>query len=160
MNKIKSRKMIKNNKNNKTKTCGGGKSKIGGLGTFFPRPPKNKEEELNTLAKDIGRVKLQRLEKSLKLEFDELRQLRKNCFSGCEIESCMYNNKKNCDYFKKGDKNMESYCANKFKNLHCRNYVSLYNKIQFYLNYINDVNQNCKQLFDDYVKENNTPVKI
>ena len=164
MNKT-NKKTNKSNKSNKSN-----KNKIGGLGTFFPRPPKNKEEEIKTLTNDIGRVKLQRIEKSLKLEFDNLKQLRKNCMSSCKIESCMYKNKENChkldelinnkkDKKDKGN-SIERYCAEQFDNLTCRNYASSYDKMKFYLNYIDTVNKNCKKQMEDYnnsfvEKENN-----
>jgi hypothetical protein len=151
-NKTNKTKNKTNNKtNNKTK-----KSKKGGLGTFFPTPPKNKEEEIKTLTNDIGRVKLQRIEKSLQLEFDTLKQLRKNCKYGCEIDSCMYKNKENCDTFNKlvnnnnNNNNIEIYCEKLFKNLNCRDYITSYNKMQFYIKYINDINEKCKKMFDDY----------
>ena len=168
MNKT-NRKTNNKNKSNKNKSNRKTKTKIGGLGTFFPRPPKNKEEEIKTLTNDIGRVKLQRIEKSLKLEFDNLKQLRKNCMSSCKIESCMYKNKENCHKLGKLIKNknkndkgnsIERYCAEQFDNLTCRNYASSYDKMKFYLNYIDTVNKNCKKQMEDYnnsfvEKENN-----
>ena len=133
MNMKDSRKNRKNRKNN-TKKC-----KIGGIGTFFPNPPKNKEEETIMLTNDIGRVQLKRIEKSLKIEFDKLKQLRKYCMTGCKIESCMYKNQQNCNNLgnltkRKSNIYVGNYCYKKFKNLTCRNYVSQYNKIKFYLN--------------------------
>lgn len=153
----------KNKKKNKTKR--NNKIQIGGLGSFFQAPPKNKEEKLKILTSDIGRVKLQRVETSLKQEFDELRSLKNFCLAGCNIESCMYNNKENCQYLaeleKNKSENIELYCSKKFKSLHCKNYISRLEKIKFYLNYINNVNQKCQKLFNDYNNESNQqrPIK-
>lgn len=137
-------------KYNKTRKC-----KKGGLGTFFPRPPKNNEEEIKMQTDDIGRVKLNRLEKSLKMEFDDLKRLRKYCMMGCKIESCMYKNNENCMKMrellkKKNDVYVGEYCKKRFKNITCRNYVSKYNKIKFYLNYISNLNQNCQDLLNEF----------
>ena len=131
------------------------KSKIGGIGTFFPNPPKNKEAEITMLTNDIGRVQLKRIEKSLKIELDKLKQLRKYCMSGCKIESCMYKNQQNCNHLgnltkTKSNIHVGNYCSKKFKNLTCRNYVSQYNKMKFYLNYISNVNQNCQDLLNNF----------
>lgn len=131
-----------------------GKSRKGGLGTFFPAPPKNKDDMLKTLTTDIGRVKLQRVEQSLQQEFDKLKELRQNCASGCKIDSCLFNNKgcENKDAFQMQNDGIvvANKCVKKFNNLNCKNYISLHNKIVFYLKYINDVNDKCHSLMDLY----------
>ena len=153
-----SRKNNYSRKKNSKKKNYSRKNKIGGLGTFFPKKPSNKQEETNRLANDIGRVQLKRIEKSLKIEFEKLKQLRKYCITGCKINSCMYNNKEDCDKTgkliqTKSNIHLGDYCAKKYKNLNCRNYVSDYNKIKFYLNYIDNVNKNSQNLLTDFKKE-------
>ena len=139
----------KKQQRNKSKRC-----KKGGLGTFFPKPPVNSEEEIKTLTKDIGRVKLNRIEKSLKQEFDRLKELRTNCISGCKIDACLFKDS-SCDTIgefiqKNNDQTIAKKCSKKFNNLNCNNYLSLHKKILFYLNYIDDVNNKCKNLMEVY----------
>ena len=51
---------------------------------------------------------------------------------------------------KKNDVYVGEYCKKRFKNITCRNYVSKYNKIKFYLNYISNLNQNCQDLLNEF----------
>ena len=146
-NKTKNKKninMCKTHKNKKNKlTKGGAKIK--------------KNLDIKEMTNEIGRVPFSRLESQIKEQIDFLKKIRNNCAASCKTESCFYNNKENCDILNEkmkteNDANIGKYCVKKFQNMSCTKMETLHEKIKFFLNYIDTVNKNCRNLMDEYEK--------
>jgi hypothetical protein len=152
-NNINMYKTLKNRTNRTNKKIKKNKTNI------FKRGGSNPQDKIDVkeMTKEIGRVPFSRLERQIREQIEYLKKIRNNCAASCKTESCLYNNKENCAILdemmkKENDANIGKYCAKKFQNLSCKKMETIHKKINFYLNYIETVNTNCRNLMNDYEK--------
>ena len=118
---------------------------------------KDEQLDVKETLKEIGKVPFGRLERQINDQIEFLKKITNNCAASCKTESCFYNNKDNCEKLDeliktKSDLDIGEYCAEKFQNMSCTKFGKLYEKIKFFLKYIDTVNTNCHNLMSEYEK--------
>jgi len=148
-------------KNNKTY-----KNKKGGdnFFNFFKSKPTTTQNELNNLQKIIQNTSIKNIENIMINEINRLKQKRENCVMNCKKSSVEYNDEQlkeqlNSMINNKSDYEWGNLCANSIKVSDCVEYLKSYKKIEFYKNYMDQVNKKIQQLFNDY-KNSTSPTSI
>ena len=146
-NKTKGKNNINNYNSRKNRTI---KLKKGGA-------KKDEQVDMKEMLKEIERVQFGRLEHQINYQIEYLKTITNNCAASCKTESCLYNNKDNCEKLDEliktnNDLDIGKYCVKKFQNLSCAKMQNLYKKIKFFLKYIDTVNVNCHNLMNEYEK--------
>jgi uncharacterized coiled-coil DUF342 family protein len=132
------------------------KTRKGGFFNFFKKTtPKTTQDELNDLQKVVENTSLKNIEKMIHTEITQLQRLRNQCIQSCKSSSLEYKdeelrNQLNSMIETKSDYEWGNLCANSIKVQDCANYLKSYKKIEFYKNYMDQVNKKVQQLFDDY----------
>jgi hypothetical protein len=141
------------------------KTKKGGFNFFKSTPPPTTtQNELNNLQKVIQNTTIQNIENIMINEINQLKQKRENCVMSCKKSSVEYNDTQlkeqlNSMINEKSDYEWGNLCANSMKVSDCVEYLKSYKKIEFYKNYMDQVNKKIQNLFNDY-KNNTSPNSI
>lgn len=131
------------------------KTKKGGFNFFKPTSPTSTQNELNNLQKVIQNTTIQNIETMMINEINQLKQKRENCVMSCKKSSVEYNDAQlkeqlNSMISNKSDYEWGNLCANSMKVSDCVEYLKSYKKIEFYKNYMDQVNKKIQNLFNDY----------
>jgi len=140
------------------------KTKKGGLNFFKSNSPTTTQNDLNNLQKVIQNTTIQNIENIMINEITQLKQKREKCVMNCKKSSVEYNDEQlkeqlNSMISNKSDYEWGNLCANSKKVSDCVDYLKSYKKIEFYKNYMDQINKKIQKLFDDY-KNNTSPNSI
>lgn len=133
----------------------------GGFYNFFKKKPKTTQDELNDLQKIIQNTSLKNFENMFLKEMDLLKRKREQCILNCKKSSLEYKdeelrNQLNSMINSKSDYEWGNLCANSIKVSDCVDYLKSYKKIEFYKNYLDQINKNTQQLFNQFKNSNET----
>ena len=146
----KSKKFRKNNKKNrKTKTL------KGGLSFSFRRAPKSTTEILTDFHKKIGNIRLKDIEPKFVSNIDKLRKRRDECIPKClaagedevtrkQMQSMMDTK----SFYEWG-----TTCSNGFNIKKCKEFLHTYKKLDTYSKYIQGLNNNIQEHFNNITQE-------
>ena len=139
----------RNNKNRKTKTL------KGGLSFSFRRAPKSTTEILTDFHKKIGNIRLKDIEPKFVSNIDKLRKRRDECIPKClaagedevtrkQMQSMMDTK----SFYEWG-----TTCSNGFNIKKCKEFLHTYKKLDTYSKYIQGLNNNIQEHFNNITQE-------
>jgi DNA topoisomerase VI subunit B len=134
----------------------------GGFYNFFKKKPKTTQEELNDLQRILQNTSLKNFENMFIKEMDLLKKKREQCIFNCKKSSMEYKdvelrNQLNSMIDTKSDYEWGNLCANSIKVSDCVDYLKSYKKVEFYKNYLDQINKNTQNLFNNYKNSNEAP---
>jgi len=132
------------------------KTSKGGFINFFRKTPKTTQEVLNDLQRNIGNMQLKNIERVVNNEVSNLYKLRDICINNCKRTSSERNDavlseQLNSMIQQKSDYEWGNLCANSMRVSDCTNYLQSYKKLEFYKNYVDQLNNKTQQIFNNYV---------
>ena len=132
------------------------KTSKGGFLNFLKKKPKTTQEVLADLQQRIGNMQLKNIEKTITTEISNLYNLRNKCINNCKRNSTERNDQQLSEQLNSMIQNKTDYewgnlCANSMKVEDCTNYLQSYKKLEFYKNYIDQLNNLTQKKFNDYV---------
>ena len=139
------------------------RTRKGGFFNFFKKKPKTTQEELNDLQKTLQNTSLKNFENMFRREIDVLKSKREQCILNCKKSSLEYKdvelrNQLNSMMDSKSDYEWGNLCANSIKVSNCSDYLKSYKKIEFYKNYLDQINKNTQNLFNNYKNLNESKI--
>lgn len=135
------------------------KTRKGGFYNFFKKKPKTTQEELNDLQRILQNTSLKNIEIMFRKEIDNLKMKREQCILNCKKSSLEYKdeelrNQLNSMIDSKSDYEWGNLCANSIKVANCADYLKAYKKVEFYKNYLDQMNKNIQTLFNNFKSSN------
>ena len=146
----KSKKFRKNNKKNrKTKTL------KGGLSFSFRRAPKSTTEILTDFHKKIGNIRLKDIEPKFVSNIDKLRKRRDECIPKCLVAGDDEVTRKQMQSMMDTKSFYEwgTTCSNGFNIKKCKEFLHTYKKLDTYSKYIQGLNNNIQEHFNNITQE-------
>jgi hypothetical protein len=138
------------------------KTRKGGFYNFFKKKTKTTQEELNDLQRILQNTSLKNIEIMFRKEMDNLKIKREQCILNCKKSSLEYKdeelkNQLNSMIESKSDYEWGNLCANSIKVANCADYLKAYKKVEFYKNYLDQMNKNIQTLFNNFKNLNEAP---
>jgi hypothetical protein len=139
------------------------KNKKGGVfSSMFTRQPLTTQQQLDILKADIDNQKIKNIENQIQEDLTKLGDLRKDCIKDCKTAICSGNDAIQCQQMDnmintKTDYEWGNLC-NAVNVEKCKEYLSTFKKLEFNINYINNLNNKLQTLFNNY-KTSITPKK-
>ena len=157
---MKNKKSNKKSKKNLKKTR---KNKKGGVfSSMFSRQPLTTQQQLDILKSNVDNSKIKDIENLIQEDIVKLSNLRGECIKECKTAICSGKDATQCQQMEDMIKTKSDYewgnLCNAVNVEKCKEYLSTFKKVEFNVNYINNLNSKLQSAMANY-KNSITPSK-